>query len=291
MSKRELNISNKKLYEETKEDIILKSPFRIPPKGLQILKRLKGVNITDYAYYDIAKTENQKIDSLSTPSITYYEGHAGYSKEEGNMKMGEEEYFNYIQAIHSNIAHENKIDNFPGSDYNPTYLVGGETKGDDDPKLRKYAIKNNLHKLFKHCINPIFKKYGDNLALTSVYRNKTTNKLLGGVKNSQHTYGYAADIVLTDGTPSSTLFNWCVFNIPQYHQLIWEYPERGDYSDYHPSFSWIHISYIEGDNQKIKSISSGDPKIHTAYQDENTFYIDNFTHRIAVANQKLFEKQ
>ena len=77
MSKRELNISDKKLYEETKEDIILKSPFRIPPKGLQDLKNLKGINITDYAYYDIAKTENQRIDSLSTPLTTYYGGHAG----------------------------------------------------------------------------------------------------------------------------------------------------------------------------------------------------------------------
>ena len=35
MNKRELNISNNKLYENTPEDIILKSPFKIPPKGLQ----------------------------------------------------------------------------------------------------------------------------------------------------------------------------------------------------------------------------------------------------------------
>jgi len=49
--------SDKKLYEGTKEDIILKSPMKIPSKELQDLKDMKNINITTYAYYDIAKTE------------------------------------------------------------------------------------------------------------------------------------------------------------------------------------------------------------------------------------------
>ena len=97
-------------------------------------------------------------------------------------------------------------------------------------------------------------------------------------------------MVLTDNTPSSTLFNWCKFNIPQYHQLIWEYPEKGNYALYSKSFSWVHISYIKGDNFKINSLSSTDPKIHRAYQDEHTFYLDNFTHKIGLANQKLLKE-
>ena len=189
-------------------------------------------------------------------------------------------YFQFDQCIYSPIAHKNEINNTPGSDYTT-----------NNPELHKDVIILNLHKLFKYCINPIFRKYGDDLALTSVYRNKEVNKLVGGVKNSQHIYGYAADIVLTDGTPSSTLFNWCRFNIPSYHQIIWEYPERGNKSMFSPKFSWVHISYIEGDNGNIKSVSSSDPKIHTAYQDENTFYVDNFTHRIAEANQELLEEE
>ena len=63
MSKRELNISNKKLYNTTKEDPILRSPLRIPPKGIQDLISLKGINAGDYAYYDISKTENQRINA------------------------------------------------------------------------------------------------------------------------------------------------------------------------------------------------------------------------------------
>ena len=63
MSKRELNLSDKKLYNTTKEDIILKSPSRIPPKGIQDLIALKGINSLEVAHYDIALTEQQSITS------------------------------------------------------------------------------------------------------------------------------------------------------------------------------------------------------------------------------------
>ena len=193
-------------------------------------------------------------------------------------------YITYKKAIYSNIAHRNKIDNYPGSDYIHNSQLNL------NPELHKSNIIINLHRLFKFCINPIFKKFNNNVSLTSVYRNKEVNRILGGTENSQHIYGYAADIVLTDGTPTSTLFNWCKFNIPNYHQLIWEYPEKGIHTEYSKNFSWVHISYIKGDNGKINSVSSTNPKIHTSYQDENTFYINNFTHRISTANKKLLEK-
>jgi len=235
--------------------------------------------------------------------------------------------FNLGQCIFSSTALKNEINNFPGTDY---------INSSSQNELSKDNIIINLHKLFKHCINPIIERFGNNLALTSVYRNKELNKLLGGVVNSQHTYGYAADMVLYDGTPSSVLFNWCKVFLPQYHQLIWEYPERGgfspfqqpplhivtapdppggamgrysdvveDFDEYDPitssdnwwnnyrinytNFSWVHISYIEGNNEKINSVSSTDPKIHNAYKDVNTFYLDNFTHRISIANQSILK--
>ena len=192
-------------------------------------------------------------------------------------------YYSYKNIIYYKIAQANKIDNIPGSDR----VWGREDLSSDNIKL-------NLHRLFKYCINPIINAFGSyNIALTSVYRNKEVNKILGGVENSQHIFGYAADIVLTNNEPSSKLFNWCRFNLPEYHQLIWEYPERGIYlpseSENLP-FSWIHISYIKGDNYKTNSVSSTDSKIHKAYEDEKTFNIDNFTHKISTANQLLLEE-
>jgi len=192
-------------------------------------------------------------------------------------------YYSYKNIIYSKTAQANKIDNIPGSDR----VWGKEDLSSDNIKL-------SLHRLFKYCINPITTAFGRyNVALTSVYRNKEVNKILGGVENSQHIFGYAADIVLTNNEPSSKLFNWCRFNLPEYHQLIWEYPERGIYlpseSENLP-FSWVHISYIKGDNYKTNSVSSTDPKIHKAYEDEKTFNIDNFTHKISTANQLLLEE-
>jgi len=146
----------------------------------------------------------------------------------------------------------------------------------------------NLNKLFKYCVNPIYKQFGS-IGLSSVYRNKEVNKLIEGVEYSQHIYGYAADIVSTDiNINTSEIWNWCKVNLPLYHQLIWEYPERGSYGETN-SFSWIHISFIEGNNFKENSVSSLNPKIHKYYKDTDTYTIGNFTHGIKRANQNLIK--
>tara|TARA_R110000744_G_scaffold10137_1_gene31790 strand:+ start:1459 stop:1737 length:279 start_codon:yes stop_codon:yes gene_type:complete len=87
MNKRELIISDKLLLPNTKEDIILKSPFRIPPKGIQDLISLKGITTPDIAYYDISPTENQAVHRLDLVNETFY-NISGYSETGGNVKMG-----------------------------------------------------------------------------------------------------------------------------------------------------------------------------------------------------------
>ena len=69
--------------------------------------------------------------------------------------------------------------------------------------------------------------------------------------------------------------------------MIWEYPEKGEYNNNNVDFSWIHISYIEGNNFKINSVSSLNPKIHKFYEDEKTYRINNFTHKIKEADTNL----
>tara|TARA_R110001592_G_scaffold359750_1_gene666927 strand:- start:1608 stop:1892 length:285 start_codon:yes stop_codon:yes gene_type:complete len=94
MNKRELKISDKKLYLTTKEDIILKSPSRIPPKELQNLSRLKQIQPREYAYYDITNTENQALgtnpfelgDNIDNAEIYLINGFS--SMEEKRMKLG-----------------------------------------------------------------------------------------------------------------------------------------------------------------------------------------------------------
>ena len=84
MSKIELNISDKKLYNTTKEDIVLNSPSKIPPKGIHDLISLKGINSLDVAYYDIAPTEQQYLTPDNPPDPFFYEGYDNL-----DMKMGD----------------------------------------------------------------------------------------------------------------------------------------------------------------------------------------------------------
>ena len=189
--------------------------------------------------------------------------------------------FNLKHAIYSTIAVNNKINNFPGSDYLASTYEGS------DNNLKRTNILSNLHKLFDNCINPISNKFDNMIGLNSVYRNKKLNELIGGGPNSQHIYGYAADITPRGNITSAEIFNFCARYLPVYHQLIWEYPERGEYSPARNEFSWVHISYMEGSNFKINSISSKNPKIHNYYKSSTTYSLNNFTHRIKEANPNL----
>ena len=84
----ELNLdTSKKLYEGSQEDIILKSPYRIPAKGINNVLALKGINNQEYAYYDISKTENQAIYSSYQIKEEIYKV-KGYNDSEKYMLMG-----------------------------------------------------------------------------------------------------------------------------------------------------------------------------------------------------------
>ena len=74
MAKRELKINtDNKLYEDTEEDIILKSPTTIPDKGLQDLISLKAINGSNCSYYDIAPTEQQNIGWAPNMPLMFFE--------------------------------------------------------------------------------------------------------------------------------------------------------------------------------------------------------------------------
>ncbi len=89
MKKRELNISDKTLHLNTKEDIIFKAPLRIPPKELQELSDLKNVNLSHYAFYDIAETEKQAIKFRGNNINLQIFNFTFESPAELEMKMGD----------------------------------------------------------------------------------------------------------------------------------------------------------------------------------------------------------
>src|SRR5262245_59313877 len=92
---------------------------------------------------------------------------------------------------------------------------------------------NNLKVLCTKILQPARDALGP-LRINSGFRSARLNKLVGGVPNSDHRLGFAADVVpLNTGTRA--LAEWVVHNIPKFEQVILEFG-----TDDAPN--WIHLS-------------------------------------------------
>lgn len=90
------------------------------------------------------------------------------------------------------------------------------------------VIVDNLSRL---CIllEAIRKALGRPITITSGYRSPALNEAIGGAKNSQHTLGCAADIIIAGMTPDEVVKAIRAADLP-YDQLIREYDR------------WTHVS-------------------------------------------------
>lgn len=88
-------------------------------------------------------------------------------------------------------------------------------------------IIQNLEDLCKHVLQPVREELGFPLTITSGYRCYKVNVLAKGADNSDHLYGFAADIICQD---NAKLFE--VLKKYKFKQLINEY-----------NLSWVHVSY------------------------------------------------
>lgn len=187
------------------------------------------------------------------------------------------------EYIKSTEAEKSNIDNYPGVDLS----LG--------PEYSKDAIKSNLIKLHENIIDPIrnaFPPYTNSankdIWITSGYRSKDVNSLpkIKGVEGSQHMFGYAVDIISIK-YQSSFLFNWCYNNLPAWNQMIWEYPEKGDWSTGSRKPSWLHISYKEGENNKTTSLATTREDLHEMVENEFSIRKGVYTHGIKLADQNF----
>ena len=92
---------------------------------------------------------------------------------------------------------------------------------------------SNLHRLMVY-LDEIREAYGAPIRVSSGYRSPRLNKAVGGVSDSQHLYGLAADLV-TEDLPR--LFE-VIRALGGFDQLIWEHPRRGP---------WVHVSIAPTD--------------------------------------------
>ena len=111
------------------------------------------------------------------------------------------------------------------------------------------AIKNNINNmpdinsldcmldLIVYCLQPVREMLEKPMIITSGFRCSEVNKLVGGVSNSQHTKGQAADFTVSGETVEGLIFKIATSGI-EYDEIINEYDK------------WVHISFVKGNNRK-----------------------------------------
>ena len=122
------------------------------------------------------------------------------------------EYFTYEELIYSETALKKRIRN----------------------KTSK-AIESNLQRLVDTVLDPLRKAYGRSINVSSGYRSKEVNKAVGGVSNSQHTTGCAADITAGSRSANRELARLIVSLGLPFDQLINE-----------KDYAWVHVSVADG---------------------------------------------
>ncbi len=114
-------------------------------------------------------------------------------------------YFTLEELIYSATAEKEHIDNTPS----PT-------------------VVENLTKLVETVLDPARRQFGQPIYVNSGYRGPQLNRRVGGVKNSYHLQGRAADLDTRTGR------NRQLFSILQrlpHRELIWEH-----------GGTWIHVA-------------------------------------------------
>lgn len=97
-------------------------------------------------------------------------------------------------------------------------------------------VVSNLKQLCEQVLEPLRTFAGQPIIIGSGFRCPALNKAVGGVPNSQHTVGEAADIHLPDNATGRKWFLWMMDNL-KFDQLIMEK------STLSSTRYWIHVSF------------------------------------------------
>ena len=94
----------------------------------------------------------------------------------------------------------------------------------------------NLVYLCAYVLEPLRVAMNEPIKIGSGFRCQALNKAVGGVYNSQHMKGQAADLYIDgDIQKGRKWFNYIKNHLP-FDQLIWEHNSKGTY--------WVHVSFV-----------------------------------------------
>lgn len=101
------------------------------------------------------------------------------------------------------------------------------------------TIERNINLLVDNVLDPIRDRLCTPIIITSGYRCPKVNKLVGGVNNSQHMSGCAADFHVRGFNPLMMYEVFSdIYNTMEFDQLI-----------FYRSKNIIHVSYVENGNR------------------------------------------
>ncbi len=120
------------------------------------------------------------------------------------------EFFTLAELIKSSTATKHHIDNTPPAE-----------------------VIRNLQYGVDMVLDPLRRIYGKPIIITSGYRCQKLNTLVGGVSNSWHTQGNAADIHVSSLTEATKLFS-NLQKIPSVDTVLFEHSGTGQ---------WLHVQW------------------------------------------------
>ena len=90
--------------------------------------------------------------------------------------------------------------------------------------------------LAAYVLEPLREAMHEPIPISSGFRCEQLNRAVGGVSNSQHMKGQAADLCIGGDMKKGRKWFDYIRQHLQFDQLIWEYDRSGTY--------WIHVSYV-----------------------------------------------
>ena len=108
---------------------------------------------------------------------------------------------------------------------------------DNRPTESAYHL---LHVLVEQLLDPIREAWGEPIVVSSGYRCKELNELIGGAKHSHHLIGCAADLIAGNRADHRRLFELI-------QQMQREGKIRFTQLIAEEDFRWLHISYVPND--------------------------------------------
>lgn len=125
-------------------------------------------------------------------------------------------YFSFKEMIQSDTAKSKGIENIPD-----------------------WEQIDALRNLIETILDPLREWYGHPITVNSGFRSEALNSAVGGVSNSFHLYGQAADITAGSREENEKLFNYIKDNLP-FTELGWE-----------GNGTWIHIGWNGNDDKEV----------------------------------------